>query len=82
MLNGTEFNGATPYDRRVFVLKQERHADDLHAEMALSGVNALVFDMEAPTVKTHHLGDVRPGDVNVENAHGVTLLSKRESEAR
>ena len=49
--------------------------------MALRGVNPLVFHMKASPIQAHHFRNVRPGDVNVEDTNGVTLLSQGKRKA-
>ena len=81
LLNRPEFDGAAPHHGGVVVIKQESHRDDLHAEVALGGMDAPFFDVEASTVKSHHFGHVWTGDVDVEDAHLVPLLSQGEGQS-
>ena len=81
LLDGPEFDGPTPNDRGVFIFQEERHADDFHTEVALSGMDALVLDVKATPVQSHHLGNIRAGDIDVENTHGVALLSQGKSQS-
>ena len=76
LLNGSELDRTSPYDRCILVLEQECHGDDLHTLMSDGGMDSAGLDVQSLACEPHHLRDIGAGDVDVEQTDLGTCLGE------